>query len=206
MWFPEITARLESSNAASNNNICQVFSPPTIANETVAFEFNTKPKDVCLIGIPEKIFIDNLVMAFGYILANTIMYICHMKIPLLHITIGSMVVSTMSAFLLPNLGNQWMIVLCFVCFIAGSSVGISILNVVLVDIFPSHLCGMAISLALLMGRIASFVALNGLGVLLESYCQVSIYGTGILLIIAVMCLFNMPKKITYDHSSLCSQI
>lgn len=186
IWYPEITNRLKDSSGSVD--MCKVFSTPRGSNATGDWT-------ECTTEIPDKVYIDNMAIAVGYFVTNTIIYFCHVKFPLRYITIASMSVSCLSAFLLPNITNEWLIVICFVCFVTGSSVGISIFNVVVVEIFPNYLCGMAISLALLTGRIATFIATNGLGILLETHCEVAVYGTGLLLVTAIICLYSLPKKI-----------
>lgn len=191
MWYPEITNRLQD-NASSSTRICEVFSGRTNATAKIAKDKNW---DECNTTIPDKVYIDSLAIALSYFVTNTIIYFCHMKFQLRHITIGAMIISCASAFLMPNLTNEIWIIACFACFVTGSSVGISIFNVVLVEIFPNYLCGMAISLGLLTGRIATFVGTGGLGILLEKYCEPTVYGTGFLLVAGITSLFLLPKKI-----------
>lgn len=191
MWYPEITNRFQE-NASSSTRICEVFSGRT--NATAAISKN-KNWDECNVQIPDKVYIDSLALALSYFVTNTIIYFCHIKFQLRHITIAAMIISCASAFLMQNLTNEIGIIFCFACFVTGSSVGISIFNVVLVDIFPNYLCGMAISLGLLTGRIATFVGTGGLGILLEKYCEATVYGTGLLLVAGIWSLFLLPRKI-----------
>lgn len=190
IWYPEITNRLKSESGPLR--LCDVFTSRKV---THAMLNNTSVSPECPVQIPDKVYIDSLAIALGYIVTNTIIYCSHIKVPLLYITMSSMTLSCLSAFLLPSLSNEWMIVVSFVCFITGCSVGISIFNVLLVEIFPNFLCGMAISLALLTGRISTFVATSVLGILLEQHCEVTIYGTGLLVVAAITCLYCLPKKI-----------
>lgn len=189
MWYPEITSRLKDNSGSTM--ICDVFSSGRGNSSTGEI----KNWDECTVYIPDKVYIDNFAVALGYFITNSAIFFGHMRFPLLNITMGSMIMSSASAFLIPNLTNEIAIVVCFACFITGASVGISTFNILIVEVFPNFLCGMAVSLGLLTGRIATFVATGGLGVMLEKYCEASIYSTGLLMVIAIWTLYSLPKKI-----------
>lgn len=190
MWYPEITKRFQGS-ASSSTKICEVFSGRNATTEVLT----DIDWDECIVQIPDKVYIDNLAIAMSYFVNNTIVYFCHKRFRLRHITIAAMAMSCGSCLLMPSLTNEIAIIVCFACFITGSSSGISIFNVVIVEIFPNYLCGMAISLGLLTGRIATFVGTGGLGILLEKNCEATMYGTGLLSVAGIAALCMLPKKI-----------
>lgn len=172
--------------------LCRIFSESRKENATLLTIFNW---DDCLLEIPMKVYKDNLVLGTSYLLANSVVYFSHLKVRLRHLTLVAMILSTTGAVLLPNLTDELLIVICFTCFVTGSSIGISIFNVLLVEIFPTSLCGMVVGLTMLVGRIATFIGTNGLGVLLETtHCEAVFYGTGVLLIASISCLVLLPKS------------
>lgn len=194
LWYPEITKKLNENTGGST--LCKMLTEFIMinGNETVPL---TNIEE-CSVEIPSKVYYDNIVIGVGYLVANSIVYFCHMKIRLLHLTLATMILSSIAAFLLPNLTDELLIMICFTVFITGGSIGISLFLVVMVEIFPADLCGMAIGLSLLFGRSAVFIGTNGLGVLLETYCSGVIYGTATLLIVSICCLILLPKRVKRD--------
>lgn len=152
--------------------------------------------------VPDEVYIDSLAIGCFYLVANTIIYICHKKFNLRHVTIAMMVIAGVSVFLLPNLTIDIAIIFFFMCFVIGNGGGVNNFNVVIVEVFPNYLCGMAVSLGMLSGIIAAFVGTGVLGVLLENYCEVTLYGTGILILAAIVILFLLPKKILMGQPSM----
>lgn len=192
MWFPEITNRLKGG--IPGGTVCHIFSHP----------IQSVPKDLalievvdwsgCFVEVQDKIYWDNMAIGVGYLLSNTVFYLFTKKFKLLHILIICMLVSSASAFVLPSLSNEWAILICFTLLLTGASSGIHIFNVLVVEIFPNSLCGMALSLASLAGRAGTFIGANELGVLLESKCEVAIYGIAFLIAACVVCAALLPKK------------
>lgn len=149
----------------------------------------------CSVDIQDKMYIDNMVIGLGYLASNTIFYLFSKKIKLVTILIFSMLISSASAFVLPSLTNQWAILVSFTLLLTGASSGIHIFNILIVEIFPNLLCGMALSIASLAGRAGTFIGANELGLLLESNCEVAVYGIAILIASCVVCVRLLPKKV-----------
>lgn len=160
--------------------------------------------DNCHVEIQDKMYIDNMFMGIGYLIFNMIFYLLNAKINLLYLWIVSVSISSISAFILPDLTNDLAILVFFSVFLLGSGASINIFNVIVVEIFPTHLCGMALSLALLTGRLATFIGANGLGILLETHCRATIYLVAALVGSSVICGFYLPKKVIKEGKS-CSE-
>lgn len=190
MWYPEITRKLNDNTGGST--LCAILTELNAnGNETIPLT----NFEECSVEIPAKVYNDNIVTGIGYLAANAIVYFCNMRFRLLHLTLATLVLSSTAAFLLPNLTNEVLIMISFTVFITRGSIGISLFLVVMVEIFPADLCGMAIGLSLLVGRSAVFIGTNGVGVLLETYCSGVIYGTATLLIASICCLVVLPTRI-----------
>lgn len=174
-----------------SGGVCEIFTKP-IANESL-IEQDTD-WDFCHVEIQNKMYIDNMFMGIGYVVFNAIFYLLNSKIKLLHLWIASVCLSAVSAFILPDLTNDLAILISFSLFLLGSGASINVFNVIVVEIFPTHLCGMALSLALLTGRLATFIGANGVGILLETHCRLSIYLVATLIASCVLCGFYLPKK------------
>lgn len=189
MWFPEITSRL--SENIPGTAVCEIFA--SFADNGTLIEDSNWAE--CSVDIQDKMYVDHFVIGLGYLVSNTIFYLFAKKIKLLSILIFSMVISSASAFLLPSLTNQWAILVCFTLLLTGASSGIHIFNILIVEIFPNTLCGMALSIASLAGRAGTFIGANELGLLLESHCEGAIYGIAILIAACVVCVRLLPKKV-----------
>lgn len=193
LWYPEITNRLGDSSR-SGFGICDNFSKPTAAvlNETLGRSENWED---CSVQLQDKMYIDNMFIGVGYLVANTLYSLSNMKFNLQYVCIVSMAVSGISAFTLPSLTDERAILVFFSIFLIGSGACINIFIVVMVQIFPFHLCGMALSLTLLTGRLGAFIGANGLGVLLDTHCEVTIYGVATLISLITICAYSLPKKV-----------
>lgn len=149
----------------------------------------------CHVQVQDKMYLDNLVLGCGYIIANGIYSILNVRINLLYVWIGSVTLSCISGFILPGPTNEVAIMIFFSLFLLGSGASINIFNVIVVQIFPVRLCGMAFSLTLLIGRLSTFISTNVLGILLETHCEVTIYGVATLIALSIICGFYLPKEV-----------
>lgn len=196
LWYPELTNKLGEFSTGSKG-VCDIFTAPRTlqihpTNSTISHW------DDCSIQVQDKMFLDNMFIGIGYLIANTFYSLFNIKFNLLYIWIISVAVSSLSAFTLPSLTNELAILIFFSLFLIGSGASINIFNVIVVQIFPTHLCGMALSLTLLTGRLATFIGANGLGILLESHCEIAIYGVAALVTLSTICGFYLPKKVIGD--------
>ncbi|XP_049868376.1 synaptic vesicle glycoprotein 2C-like isoform X2 [Pectinophora gossypiella] len=77
------------------------------------------------------------------------------------------------------------------------------INAFAVEIFPTQLRGMAISLAMMIGRCGSVMGANVAGILLDSLCESTFYLFGGLLILCGVSTFLLPKpKITENRITM----
>lgn len=149
----------------------------------------------CVVQIEDKMYIDNLIIGLGYFISTTIIFICNSRIQMRFLISAAMGLSSFSAFLLPSLSNELLIVICFTVFIIGCGATIVIFNVLVVETFPTFICGMALGLCLLVGRLGTFLGANAFGILLENSCVMTIYGVAIMIGLCVVCVVLLPRKI-----------
>ncbi|TMW48986.1 hypothetical protein DOY81_005930 [Sarcophaga bullata] len=74
--------------------------------------------------------------------------------------------------------------------------GTSVMNTIVVDIYPTNLRAMAVCISLMLGRIGSVTGSNVMGALIESHCEVALFSSSGALILAGILGFLMPK--THD--------
>ncbi|XP_075974814.1 putative transporter SVOPL [Anticarsia gemmatalis] len=67
-------------------------------------------------------------------------------------------------------------------------------NAYAVEIFPTHLRGMAVGLSMMVGRTGSIVGTNVAGILLNAACEVTFYSFGSLLLLCGFLTFLLPKS------------
>lgn len=190
MWYPEITNTL-TNNIPSATTVCDIFNAVGERNSTTGM--NSTDSLDCLVH--DKMYIDNLVMALGSFISNTITYFLCLKFNIRSITLGLMILSSATTFLLPGQSNEIMILIFFTVFVNSTATTLGTFTIILVDKFPTHLSGMAISLTMLIGRIGTFIGTNALGLFLQTNCQRTIYGTASMLIMGVICLIILPKRV-----------
>ncbi|XP_055842579.1 uncharacterized protein LOC129909530 [Episyrphus balteatus] len=73
--------------------------------------------------------------------------------------------------------------------------GVTVLNSITVDIFPTHLRAMACCVSLMIGRIGSVFGTNFIGLLLEHNCQIGLLTASIALILNGFLALLLPKNI-----------
>lgn len=189
-WYPEITNRL--SESSSGMKICDILS--SNGNKTASAIFTGEGSE-CHVEVQDKMFIDAMVLGVGYLISYTIIVILSRRMRIFYIIAAAMIISTASGFLLPLLTNEVLIVTCFSLFIVGSGSSICIVNILFVDIFPVFICGMAIAISVLSGRIGTIIGNNLFGILLETQCETVMFGTSMILAIGLLILFILPRKV-----------
>ncbi|XP_075987721.1 putative transporter SVOPL [Anticarsia gemmatalis] len=70
-------------------------------------------------------------------------------------------------------------------------------NAYAVEIFPTHLRGMAVSLSMMLGRTGSIIGTNVAGLLINNACETMFYLFGGLLLLCGVLVFLLPKSRRY---------
>lgn len=190
IWYPELTNRLSGSEPGTQ--VCHILSAPGNNSHHGPTHDNW---DDCQVEVDDRMFIDNAIIGVGYLVSNAFFYFLNSKVKILYIIAASMSACSACAFALPSLTNELAIVICFTIFIIGGGASINMANVLLVEIFPVFICGMALALAQLTGRLSTFIGANAIGLLLETDCELVIYATGGIIAVGVVSLMLLPKKI-----------
>lgn len=199
MWYPEITNRLSfDGNSTSGLGLCAIFSGSAKSGEPEIM--GPKSWQECNVQVKDKMFIDNAFLGLGYLIANTVIFILQTKMVLRHILILMLTVSCICGFMLPSFTSEIAVLVCFTVFIMCSGSCVTTINIVTVGLFPTALRGMTLSMTIVLGRIAVIIGVNGLGFLLESDCEATIYSVaGLVTAAALLTLFLMPKKAIGKH-------
>ncbi|XP_018794373.1 PREDICTED: synaptic vesicle glycoprotein 2B [Bactrocera latifrons] len=168
LWFPEIQNRLSMTTAENPETICQI-----IINTLNDRNDLTNTSKVCVDEISDKSYIDSISMGLcyvvGYLLIGGIIKLFGRKATV----IGSLLLSTVCGVTLFWLRNPTAIVVSFIVFLTLPGLCISLLGSGVVELVPTHLCGKAVCICLLLGRSGSIFGSHLIGVLLESNCYLT---------------------------------
>lgn len=85
--------------------------------------------------------------------------------------------------------SVYLYVLLFLC-----GVGINVLGAATVELYPTHLRGMAICISLMFGRLGSVVGANIVGLLIAEHCEATFYISTTALILCGFLAFLIPKQ------------
>ncbi|XP_053612467.1 solute carrier family 22 member 16-like isoform X2 [Plodia interpunctella] len=78
--------------------------------------------------------------------------------------------------------------------LALTGLAIGPVNAFSVEIFPTNLRGMAVSLTMMVGRTGSIIGTNAAGVMINTVCEATFYTFGGLLILCGLASFLLPKS------------
>ncbi|XP_050665116.1 synaptic vesicle glycoprotein 2C-like isoform X2 [Leptidea sinapis] len=106
-----------------------------------------------------------------------------------YMTIGTFV-------LIINFVTQQILFAILLSSVALTGLAIGPINAFSVQIFPTHLRGMAVSLTMMIGRTGSVIGANVIGILINGTCEVTFYAYGGMLIVCGLLSFILPKAKT----------
>ena len=84
-----------------------------------------------------------------------------------------MVVSAVSLVLLNFLTEKVVIDVLFVVLLTLPGICVAVINLIMVEIIPTYLCGMAVCVVMIAGRIGSIVSSSVVGIMLLWNCAVT---------------------------------
>ncbi|XP_043479354.1 synaptic vesicle glycoprotein 2B-like [Leptopilina heterotoma] len=170
VWFPELFTRFEDfelEHPGQSTSVCIVSS--LTGNSTTNFN----PHD-CDPGIPSSVYLHTVYIGLACIPGSIILPLFVHKLGAKFFLILSLIVSggvTVGFYYVTN-ATQNLILSCV--FEALTSLGISLVYCVIVDMFPTNLRVMAAALSLTMGRLGALVGNLVFGYLIDLACVVPV--------------------------------
>ncbi|XP_013137638.1 PREDICTED: synaptic vesicle glycoprotein 2C-like [Papilio polytes] len=73
------------------------------------------------------------------------------------------------------------------------ALSMGILSVYFVELYPTHLRGMASCLSVMLGRSSAFLGVNAIGALISANCEATFYGWSLLLLTAIAFSWYLPR-------------
>ncbi|XP_046478654.1 synaptic vesicle glycoprotein 2C isoform X2 [Neodiprion pinetum] len=212
LWLPELFNRFETYYKLHPNTtvtVCELatFSVPAnplaeaiTQTQNVILVGNSTASDDILKGIPcsgtidEQVFVNTLTVNAVSLLGNVASGYLADRLGRRTMPVGTMVFAGVfgcSIYFLRSASQNLIVACLFSTFIAT---GNTVLNSVIVDIFPTHVSAMAICLATLSGRIGAIASNLLFGLLLDINCGVPIFLVGGVVIFGGLLGFLIPKK------------
>lgn len=134
----------------------------------------------CVVVINEEMFTNNIVLGMVYICSFCILGFGLNKISLRNTLTFMLVLNTICAVLIQHITNEVLLLGVFCFLIITCGVAIPLVNATAVDLFPTNLRGMAISVTILIGRMGTVSGANSIGFLLDLDCGSTFYGVALL--------------------------
>lgn len=175
MWFPELSNRI--SQGEDGLGICEIMeSTHYEALNITARESMTD----CNVVLNEEMFTNNMVLGMIYTISFILLGLGLNKISLKRTLTTMLCLGTTCAVLIQHITNGTLLLGVFCLFIIFCGVSVPLVNATAVELFPTHLRGMAISVAILVGRMGTVSGANSIGFLLDMDCGSTFYGTAVL--------------------------
>ncbi|XP_011177279.2 synaptic vesicle glycoprotein 2B [Zeugodacus cucurbitae] len=192
MWFPYIlnTITQYTEKFTETKRICEIIKFVQSGNLTSAVEDSAT--ETCTMHLEISTYVHTIFLEVIYVIMLLIITLFISRVGrklMLFINLLVCGVCGILAFTIqiPLLGIYLLVIqLCCGC-------GISVLNAIVVEIFPTNLRGMAVCISLMIGRIGSVSGSNILGLLIETHCEMALYSPAVALIIAGALGFLLPS-------------
>ncbi|XP_034248337.1 synaptic vesicle glycoprotein 2B-like [Thrips palmi] len=148
----------------------------------------------CVATVEEAVFVNNLYLGVAALLAPVLSVYCVVPLGKRNLLILSLFLTGACGVALDLVRSSlaFMALSCIV--VAVTEMCISLFSSVVVDLFPTHLRAMAVSLSLMCGRMGSIAGNFMFGALLENVCPVTFYALGGVLLVCTALACALPRR------------
>ncbi|XP_059055489.1 synaptic vesicle glycoprotein 2B-like [Achroia grisella] len=184
MWVPDVLNRVFSGSGGNEMTACNIISQGVDKDvdeaycddtiETITFIINSISSTSCALI---AVVISLLVKLIGKKLLLIAVYF----------TIGTFCI-------LVNHVTQQFVFAGLLSSLTLTGLGVGPVNAFSVQIFPTHLRGMAVSLTMMIGRTGSVIGTNVAGLMINAACEATFYTFGGLLILCGLLAFLLPRS------------
>ncbi|CAH1708574.1 synaptic vesicle glycoprotein 2B-like isoform X2 [Aphis gossypii] len=190
LWFPELMNRFrwyETSYLGPKNmtNMCEIVSM-----------FKTEPEKIdqkCNDDIDQSVYLNIIIIGIACIPTSLIVPLFVNKLGLRFFLVVSFLGSGLSAALLYFITSSLENLVLSSVFEALSSVGISLMYCIAVELFPTEYRGMAVSIGSTFGKIGALMGNIVVGVFIDELCVIPILVSCSFLIISGLLVLTLPK-------------
>ncbi|XP_053948960.1 uncharacterized protein LOC128857287 [Anastrepha ludens] len=190
MWFPYIlNITMQYTDKFSEpKSICDIIKFSQAENLTAATDDNER----CVTHLEISTYQHTIMLEIIYVsLLLTAMYAISKfgRKPILFVILAACGICGILAFCIKTpLLAIYLFVVELCC-----GVGITVVNAIVVEIFPTNLRGMAVCISLMLGRIGSVSGSSILGALIKTHCEIALFSPSVALIIAGVLGFFIPR-------------
>lgn len=168
-------------NILNSRNEANDRLPNDYDEEYLIIEGRTQGEKECVAVVHNEMYYNNMYLGTAYVTAFLLLALGLNKISLKNTLTGMLAVGVISGVCIQHITNDILLVITFCLFIVSGGVSIPLVNATAVDLFPTNLRGMAISVSILIGRIGTFAGANTIGFFLDMNCGFTFYGMGIVI-------------------------
>ncbi|XP_022909422.1 synaptic vesicle glycoprotein 2B-like [Onthophagus taurus] len=195
IWFPELFYRFEefeTMHPGESASVCDVSA--SVTNATRMFRETANPADeFCGEPIEDSVYLHTLIIGIACIPTSLWLPLCVHKLGAKFFLIFSLLVAAGVTFGLYFVTSSTSNLVLSCIFEALTSLGISTVYCVMVDLFPTNLRVMAAALSLTFGRLGALLGNVLFGYLIDLECVVPIVLFGSLLVGAGLLCFLLPN-------------
>ncbi|KAJ8965416.1 hypothetical protein NQ314_004169 [Rhamnusium bicolor] len=159
-WYPDIITQI-SKSGKTGVTICEALSFNSTVQEDTA---------TCNNVVNDRVFILNIIIGVYYLVAYSTWFVLIKALRTRNFFITCMGISAIGTAVLCYLSDRILIDIIFITTLVLPGISITIINVWVVEIFPTHICGMALCTVLTVGRLGSVVSSSVVGIMLEWSC------------------------------------
>ncbi|XP_063822729.1 synaptic vesicle glycoprotein 2C-like [Ostrinia nubilalis] len=185
MWIPDVLNRVLSSDTGQSMTACEVIGQGTKGNTTL--------DTVCIDTIDTLTFSINSIASIACsgiaLVVSTTVKVIGKKILLILI----MLVIGLFCIMI-NVTTQPMVFAILLSSMPLTGLSIGPINAYSVEIFPTELRGMAVSLSMMLGRLGSISGANIAGAMINTACEPMFYMFAGFIMFCSLCAFLLPKS------------
>uniref|UniRef100_A0A1Q3FNK2 Putative synaptic vesicle transporter svop n=2 Tax=Culex tarsalis TaxID=7177 RepID=A0A1Q3FNK2_CULTA len=189
MFFPGILNQIVKAQnlGVDSSTICDIVhadrSAFTLGNETVLLN--------CKQTLEETTYMYTFIADVFYMLGVGLITLIIDTVGRLSVLVFIFCCSGIAGILVVFLAMPSVTIWLYMILILGCY-NVNVINAVAVDLFPTNLRAMAVSISLMFGRIGSVFGTNMNGLLLDSHCEVTFWIASIILLVCGVMSFFIP--------------
>lgn len=164
LWLPELMNRFESHYAVSNETVSVCQLEPATAS--------TDADNMCT--VPPKVFTQSLIIGSMGLIGNLLSGFLSSRLSRRTMPVALMAFAGLSVCALYFVTNSFQNMVVSAFFQLNIGTANMVYNSLIVDMFPPEVCGLAVCLAVLMGRLGAMLSNIVLGQLLDISCSTPI--------------------------------
>ncbi|XP_063988372.1 synaptic vesicle glycoprotein 2B-like isoform X2 [Diachasmimorpha longicaudata] len=186
LWFPELFQRFatfEGKSPAAAASVCSVSEQSLSRNQ---MNYN------CLTTIPRTVYVHTLILGIACVPLSVMLPLCVDKLGYkFYLVISTLVASGVALGLLFVKSSIENLILSCI-FEAASSIGMSIVLAIVVDLFPTNLRAIAAALCAFCGRLGALVGNHMFGYLIDTHCLILIIIVAVQLLVCSVLGYLLP--------------